>query len=82
MASLKETIAKKHEEIERLQLLKDLKNGYTSINGEQRGTGSLRYGSSSILLVVLLMKSKLSGGKGLGIGHTEKAASDHDNCSQ
>ncbi|XWS60966.1 hypothetical protein CRYUN_Cryun07bG0084300 [Craigia yunnanensis] len=49
MASLKETIAKKHEEIERLQLLKDLKNGYTSINGEQHGTGSLRYGSSSIL---------------------------------
>ena len=49
MASLKDTIAKKDEEIERLQLLKDLKNGYTSINGEQRGTDSLRYGSSSIL---------------------------------
>ncbi|XP_021292325.1 kinesin-like protein KIN-14K isoform X4 [Herrania umbratica] len=33
MASLKDTIAKKDEEIERLQLLKDLKGGYPSING-------------------------------------------------
>ncbi|XP_022754873.1 kinesin-like protein KIN-14K [Durio zibethinus] len=41
MASLKDTIAKKDEEIERLQLLKDVKNGYPSINGEQQGTGSL-----------------------------------------
>ncbi|XVF12314.1 hypothetical protein REPUB_Repub08aG0105400 [Reevesia pubescens] len=41
MASLKDTIAKKDEEIERLQLLKDIKNGYPSINGEQHGTGSL-----------------------------------------
>ena len=49
MASLKDTIAKKDEEIERLQLLKDLKAGYPSINGEQHGTGSLRYDSSSIL---------------------------------
>ncbi|WRX18471.1 Calponin homology domain - like 8 [Theobroma cacao] len=49
MACLKDTIAKKDEEIERLQLLKDLKNGYPSINGEQHGTSSLRYGSSSIL---------------------------------
>ncbi|XVE58775.1 hypothetical protein DITRI_Ditri04bG0196300 [Diplodiscus trichospermus] len=42
MASLKDTIAKKDEEIERLQLLKDLKNGHPSIDGEQHGTGSLR----------------------------------------
>ncbi|XP_021292323.1 kinesin-like protein KIN-14K isoform X2 [Herrania umbratica] len=41
MASLKDTIAKKDEEIERLQLLKDLKGGYPSINGEQHGTSSL-----------------------------------------
>ncbi|KAK6249650.1 hypothetical protein SCA6_003655, partial [Theobroma cacao] len=41
MACLKDTIAKKDEEIERLQLLKDLKNGYPSINGEQHGTSSL-----------------------------------------
>ncbi|KAK8267548.1 hypothetical protein V6Z12_D11G005500 [Gossypium hirsutum] len=42
MASLKDTIAKKDEEIERLHLLKDLKNGYPGIDGEQPGTGSLR----------------------------------------
>lgn len=48
MASLKDTIAKKDEEIERLQLLKDLKNGYPGFDGEQPGTGSLRYDSSSI----------------------------------
>ncbi|XWS50729.1 hypothetical protein CRYUN_Cryun12cG0112300 [Craigia yunnanensis] len=41
MASLKDTIAKKDEEIGRLQLLKDLKAGYPNINGEQHGTGSL-----------------------------------------
>ncbi|KAK8267551.1 hypothetical protein V6Z12_D11G005500 [Gossypium hirsutum] len=41
MASLKDTIAKKDEEIERLHLLKDLKNGYPGIDGEQPGTGSL-----------------------------------------
>ncbi|XVF53918.1 hypothetical protein PTKIN_Ptkin05aG0138400 [Pterospermum kingtungense] len=41
MASLKDTIAKKDEEIERLQLLKDLKTGYPSISSEQQGTGSL-----------------------------------------
>ncbi|OMP02142.1 hypothetical protein COLO4_11308 [Corchorus olitorius] len=38
MASLKDTIAKKDEEIERLQLLKDLKNGYAGINDEQHGS--------------------------------------------
>lgn len=47
MASLKDTIAKKDEEIERLHLLKDLKNGYPSISGEQQGTGSMRYAKVS-----------------------------------
>ncbi|XP_040936362.1 kinesin-like protein KIN-14P isoform X3 [Gossypium hirsutum] len=41
MASLKDTIAKKDEEIERLHLLKDLKNGYPGVDGEQPRTGSL-----------------------------------------
>ncbi|KAK8687352.1 hypothetical protein V6N13_086176 [Hibiscus sabdariffa] len=40
MASLKDTIAKKDEEIERLQVLKDLKNGYPSMDGEHHRTGS------------------------------------------
>ncbi|XVF50579.1 hypothetical protein PTKIN_Ptkin04bG0112900 [Pterospermum kingtungense] len=48
MAFLKDTIAKKDEEIERLHFLKDLRNGYPRIKGKQHGTGSLRYGSSSI----------------------------------
>ncbi|PSR89207.1 Kinesin-like protein, partial [Actinidia chinensis var. chinensis] len=41
VASLKDTIAKKDEEIERLQLLKDLKNAYQGVNGETRGTTSI-----------------------------------------
>ncbi|KAK9039788.1 hypothetical protein V6N11_014977 [Hibiscus sabdariffa] len=40
MASLKDTIAKKDEEIERLQVLKDLKTGYPSMDGEHHRTGS------------------------------------------
>ncbi|KAK2647877.1 hypothetical protein Ddye_015366 [Dipteronia dyeriana] len=41
VASLKDTISKKDDEIERLQLLKDLKNVYPGINGEKRGSNSL-----------------------------------------
>uniref|UniRef100_A0A5B7A1Q7 Kinesin-like protein n=1 Tax=Davidia involucrata TaxID=16924 RepID=A0A5B7A1Q7_DAVIN len=41
VASLKDTITKKDEEIERLQL-KDLKNVYPGVNGEKHGTNSLR----------------------------------------
>ncbi|ESR54207.1 hypothetical protein CICLE_v10023895mg, partial [Citrus x clementina] len=37
VASLKDTIAKKDDEIERLQLLKDLKNVYPGVNSEKRG---------------------------------------------
>ncbi|CAK9165839.1 unnamed protein product [Ilex paraguariensis] len=42
VASLKDTIAKKDEEIERLQLLKDLKNVYHNVNGDKPGSNSLR----------------------------------------
>ncbi|KAF5934145.1 hypothetical protein HYC85_030316 [Camellia sinensis] len=42
VASLKDTIAKKDEEIERLQLLKDLKNVFPGVNGEKRATSSIR----------------------------------------
>ncbi|XP_039061009.1 LOW QUALITY PROTEIN: kinesin-like protein KIN-14P [Hibiscus syriacus] len=41
MAALKDTVAKKNEEIERLHLLKDLKSGYTGNNGELHRTVSL-----------------------------------------
>ena len=80
VASLKDTIAKKDEEIERLQLLKDLKSVYPGVNGEKRGTVSLRYRSSSpsreSVSETTQRSQKPLGGKGLG--HAEKAASDHE----
>ncbi|XP_040999313.1 kinesin-like protein KIN-14K isoform X2 [Juglans microcarpa x Juglans regia] len=83
VASLKDTIGKKDEEIERLQLLKDLKSVYPGVNGEKHGTVSLRHGSSSpgreSLGGTLLRNQKSVGGKGLGL--TEKAASGHENHS-
>ncbi|KAJ4713391.1 Kinesin-like protein [Melia azedarach] len=42
VASLKDTIAKKDDEIERLQLLKDLKSVYPDVNNDKRGVNSLR----------------------------------------
>ncbi|KAI4326954.1 hypothetical protein L6164_019464 [Bauhinia variegata] len=77
MASLKDTIARKDEEIERLQLLK------ANHNGAKRGTISVRYGSSSprrhSMGTPRHCKS-ISGARGSGFG--EKAASDIDNCSE
>lgn len=81
MASLKDTIAKKDEEIERLQLLKDLKNAYPNVNSEKSGANSLRYGSLSSSkdsvsgTGTAQRSSKPPAGKGLGL--TEKAASDN-----
>ncbi|XP_015582690.1 kinesin-like protein KIN-14M isoform X1 [Ricinus communis] len=46
VASLKDTIAKKDGEIERLQLLKDLKNAYPGVNGDKQGTGLSKYAYS------------------------------------
>ncbi|XP_060670239.1 kinesin-like protein KIN-14P [Ziziphus jujuba] len=79
VALLKNTIAKKDEEIERLQLLKDLKNVYPGVDGgEKRVTSSLRYGSSSPSRDSVggtpEQGRKPSGGTGLG--RTEKSASD------
>lgn len=68
VASMKDTIAKKDEEIERLQLLKDLKNVYPGGN-EKPGAGSLRYESLS---PSRKRRQKLS---------TGKEASDHNSCS-
>ncbi|KAK0587807.1 hypothetical protein LWI29_029199 [Acer saccharum] len=43
VASLKDTISKKDDEIERLQLLKDLKNVYPGVNGEKRDADILGF---------------------------------------
>ncbi|XP_031257659.1 kinesin-like protein KIN-14C [Pistacia vera] len=81
VASLKDTIAKKDEEIERLQLLKDLKNAYPNVNSENSGANSSRHGSLSSSkdsvsgTGTAQRSSKLPTGKGLGL--TEKAASDN-----
>lgn len=84
VALLKNTIAKKDEEIERLQLLKDLKNVYPEVDGEKRGTGSLRYGSPSPSrdLVGGTPERSRKPSEGKGFGLTEKAASDPDNSSE
>ena len=63
VASLKDTIAKKDEEIERLQLLKDLKNACQGVNGEKRGTTSIKYesfSSNSALFKVIPFFGKFS----------------------
>ncbi|XP_059661646.1 kinesin-like protein KIN-14C [Cornus florida] len=76
MASLKDTIGKKDEEIERLQLLKDPKN--VSVHSDKRVRSSLRNSSSSSSKNspgrTPLQNLKLSKGKG-----SEKPASDHEN---
>lgn len=77
MASLKEIVAKKDEEIEHLQLLKV--NG----NGNMRDMTSIRYGSSSPRRHSIETPRhfrRFSGGKASGL--MEKAASDMDNCSE
>lgn len=66
MASLRDTISKREEEIERLQLLKDPK----SANPDRRSSSMLRYGSPS-------WNQKLVGAK--CAGHSEKVPSDPNN---
>ncbi|KAK3011896.1 hypothetical protein RJ639_011416, partial [Escallonia herrerae] len=84
VVSLKDTIAKKDEEIERLQILKDLKNVYQGVNGEKRGAALVRYGSSSPSRNSIggtpQRNMKSPGGKGSGL--IEKGASDPDNFSE
>ncbi|GKU95265.1 hypothetical protein SLEP1_g8646 [Rubroshorea leprosula] len=77
VSSLKESIIKKDEEIEHLQMLSKGND-----NGIKYGRSSVRYGSSS-------PRNHTSGtprqsriqSTGKGSGHFEKAASDMDNCS-
>ncbi|KAJ7944923.1 Kinesin-like protein [Quillaja saponaria] len=77
VAYLKDTVAKKDEEIERLQLDK------ANLIGAKRGMSSLHYGSSSPRrhsIGTPEQSRRLSGAS--GSGHGEKAASDMDNCSE
>ena len=83
MASLKNTIAKKDEEIERLQLLKSV---YPGTDGERRGSGSLlRNGSPSSSRESVggtAKKSQKPSSSVKGLGLADKAASEHDNSSE
>ena len=77
MASLKDIVAKKDEEIDRLQLSK------ANVNGVKHGMISLRYGSLSPRRASIgdtQHSQRLSEGK--GFGRIEKAASDIDNGSE
>lgn len=77
VASLKDAMARKDEEIERLQSHK------ANHNGAKLGTISLRYGSSSPRrhsIGTPRHSTRLSGTRSLGAN--EKAASDVDNCSE
>lgn len=69
VVSLRDTIAKREEEIERLQLLKDLKN----VNPEKRGSEMSSLGSPS-------RNQKPLDGTGTGLG--EKASSEPDDTPE
>ncbi|KAK7318229.1 hypothetical protein RJT34_02928 [Clitoria ternatea] len=77
LASLKDEMAKKDEEIEQLQLLK------ASHNGPKLGQISIRHGSASPRRRSIgspRHSARLSGTRSSGVN--EKAASDMDNCSE
>lgn len=77
LASLKNVVARKDEEIERLQLLK------ANHNGAKLGTISVRHGSSSPRrhsIGTPRHSTRLSGARSFGVDG--KAASDMDNCSE
>ncbi|KAL7165383.1 hypothetical protein ACSBR2_041131 [Camellia fascicularis] len=77
VASLKDAVAKKDEEIGKLRLVK------TSVNDERQGMSSPRHGSSSPRRHSIgspRQSRALSGGKRSGLA--EKAVSDRDNSSE
>ncbi|XP_022152049.1 kinesin-like protein KIN-14M isoform X2 [Momordica charantia] len=77
VASLKDTISKRDDEIERLQLLKDLKNNvYNGINTENRNATSPNKDVNGRVPRVQKPSSRKSTG-----GAVEKAGFDHDNIS-
>lgn len=67
MSSLKDTIARKDDEIERLQLLKNLKNVPPGVNNEGQRTG--------------LSRPALSSPRDIQLG-VKGSALDLDNCSE
>lgn len=69
VVSLRDTITKREEEIERLQLLKDLKN----VNLDKRGLDTSRLGSPSRNQKPL---------DGAGSGQSEKASHEHGNSPE
>ncbi|KAG5155586.1 hypothetical protein JHK82_013555 [Glycine max] len=77
LASLKDVIARKDEEIERLQSLK------ANHNGAKLGRISVRHGSSSPRrhsIGTPRISTRLAGARSFGVNG--KAASDMDNCSE
>lgn len=83
MASLKNTIAKKDEEIERLQSLKSV---FPGTDGERCGSGSLlrngSHSSSRESVGGTAKKSQKPSSSVKGLGLAEKAASEYDNSSE
>lgn len=84
MASLRDTITKKDEEIERLLMLKDLRTQHPNLSNEKRGRSLAKHASSSPSRAILGVHShhsrKMSSGR--SFRSTDKAASDQDNCSE
>nr|DAD25174.1 TPA_asm: hypothetical protein HUJ06_026638 [Nelumbo nucifera] len=83
VASLKDTIAKKDEEIEQLQLLKDLRTMSPSVSCEKQDTSLLWCGSSlpskHSLSATPSQSQRQSAEKG---SKHDKATSDQDKCSE
>lgn len=69
VTSLKDTISKKDEEIEQLQVLKDQKINIQGVNGEKRNAASTKYGSlpsvQKSTSAAPLRSSKLTSGRSL-----------------
>ncbi|XP_038985258.1 kinesin-like protein KIN-14D [Phoenix dactylifera] len=83
VASLKDTIARKDEEIEQLQWLRDTTNQSPSVNSERQGGNALKHSSSapgiSSRSGTVQQGWRLSGGK--VVISNNKAASDPENYS-
>ncbi|KAJ4961434.1 hypothetical protein NE237_021344 [Protea cynaroides] len=83
VASLKDIIAKKDDEIERLQMLKDPRTMSPTVNGEKQGTSSLRYVPSSPRRHTLSNAAaqriqRLSSGKGSGLEKSQQSQQSMD----
>lgn len=81
VASLKDTVARKDEELENLQLLKDLGSQSPGSNSERQGRNSLKHSSSAHQLHGMATPKgrRLSGGK--VVISNNKSVSDNGNSS-